>query len=143
MALLMPARAVLRCAMSDRISRNICRGTATSAVWYVTPHPQAVSAIRSNPSASTYPAFGHRLGQDGDPRVPVLISDTASLRPFRIQVSETLIEQLGHLASTTHRPQDPPALRSADGRSLDYAAFTALTSNFPPRRSTARAIRAN
>jgi hypothetical protein len=31
-------------------------------------------------------------------RVPVLISDTALLRPFQIQVSETLVEQLGHLA---------------------------------------------
>jgi transposase len=40
-------------------------------------------------SASTYPACGHCPGQDGDPRVPVLIKLTASERHFLNQGART------------------------------------------------------
>jgi len=49
---------------------------------YGPPRPQAVSAYDTCQSASTYPACGHSPGQDGDPRVPVLIKLTASKRHF-------------------------------------------------------------
>jgi hypothetical protein len=49
---------------------------------YGPPRPQAVSAYDPCQSASTYPACGHSPGQDGDPRVPVLIKLTASERHF-------------------------------------------------------------
>jgi len=45
---------------------------------YGPPRLQAISAIRSEQSASTYPACGLRPGQDGDPRVLILINFTAS-----------------------------------------------------------------
>ncbi len=49
---------------------------------YGPPRPQEVFAYDTCQSASTYPACGHRPGQDGDPRVPVLIKLTASERHF-------------------------------------------------------------
>jgi transposase len=49
---------------------------------YGPPRLQAVSAYDTCQSASTYPACGHSPGQDGDPRVPVLIKLTASERHF-------------------------------------------------------------
>ena len=49
---------------------------------YGPPRPQAVFAYDTCQSASTYPACGHRPGQDGDPHVPVLIKLTASERHF-------------------------------------------------------------
>jgi transposase len=49
---------------------------------YGPPRPQAVSAYDTCQSASTYPACGHSPGQDGDPRVPVLIKLAASERHF-------------------------------------------------------------
>jgi transposase len=52
---------------------------------YGPPRPQVVSAIRSEQSASTYPAHRQCRGQDGDPRVPVLISTTASSAIFLIR----------------------------------------------------------
>ena len=49
---------------------------------YGPPRLQAISAIRSDQSASTYPACEHSSGQDGDPRVLVLINFTASSAIF-------------------------------------------------------------
>ena len=49
---------------------------------YGPPRPQAVFAYDTCQSAATYPACGHRPGQDGDPHVPVLIKLTASERHF-------------------------------------------------------------
>ena len=49
---------------------------------YGPPRLQAISAIWSKQSASTYPACGHCPSQDGDPRVPVLINFTASSAIF-------------------------------------------------------------
>ena len=45
---------------------------------YGPPRLQAASALRSEQSASTYPVSGFDPGQDGDPRVPVLIKGPAS-----------------------------------------------------------------
>ena len=71
---------------------------------YGPPRPQAISAIRSEQSASTYPAsVGIAPGQDGDPRVLVLISFTALERHFLNQVCRTPVRLSGHLASTTSR----------------------------------------
>jgi transposase len=44
---------------------------------YGPPRQQAVFAYDTCQSASTYPACGHRPGQDGDPHVPVLMQLTA------------------------------------------------------------------
>jgi putative transposase len=82
-------------------------------------------------SASTYPACGHSPGQDGDPRVPVLIKLTASERHFLNQVARTPVGLSGHLASTTHRHRQLPARISAFS-DLDQAAFTAAASYVPP-----------
>src|SRR5215216_3407878 len=51
----------------------------TSAYKNVWPAPSAsTSTIQSDQSTPTYPVSGHRPGQDGDPRIPVLITTTAS-----------------------------------------------------------------
>ena len=56
--------------------RVVHRTSAYKNVW---PAPSAsTSTIQSDQSTPTYPVSGHRPGQDGDPRVPVLITTTAS-----------------------------------------------------------------
>ena len=59
-----------------RLRREVAKLKAERDILktYGPPRPQAISAIRSEQSASTYPACGHDPGQDGDPRVPVLIN---------------------------------------------------------------------
>jgi tripartite-type tricarboxylate transporter receptor subunit TctC len=53
--------------------------TALPFIKNVWPAPSASSStIQSDQSTPTYPVSGHRPGQDGDPRVPVLITTTAS-----------------------------------------------------------------
>ena len=91
-------------------------------VW---PAPSASSFIDLAPgSASTYPACGRSPGQDGVSRVLVLITLSACDRHFRYQVARTPVELSGHLASTTHRPRQPPARISALG-DLNQAAVIA------------------
>jgi hypothetical protein len=55
---------------------------ASAFKTYGPPHPQGVLAKCTERSASTYPAYRHRRGQDGDPRVLVLIKLTASRAIF-------------------------------------------------------------
>ena len=69
---------------------------------YGPPCPQAVSAIRSEQSASTYPVSGSNPGQDGDPRVLVLISGTASNAIFRDRFPK---HRLTVRPSRFHHPQ--------------------------------------
>jgi transposase len=55
-------------------------------VW---PAPSASAfTARSDQSTPTYPVSGHRSGQDGDPRVPVLINFTASSATFLARIPE-------------------------------------------------------
>lgn len=66
------------------------RSTAmVRAQTYGPPRRQAVCIERSEQSAKTYPAFRHRaVGQDGDPRVLVLIKGPASCAILRHRVPE-------------------------------------------------------
>ena len=82
----------------------------TSAYKNVWPAPSAsTSTIQSDQSTPTYPVSGHRPGQDGDPRVPVLITTTAS--------SATSCNRTPERRSTVrpshfHRPQTSSAARA-------------------------------
>ena len=56
--------------------RVVHRTSAYKNVW---PAPSAsTSAIQPDRSTPTYSVSGHSPGQDGDPRIPVLITTTAS-----------------------------------------------------------------
>ena len=59
---------------------------------YGTPRLQAVSAIQTDQSAPTSPVSGLSPGQDGAPRVPVLINSAASRCHFHHQHSRTPID---------------------------------------------------
>jgi transposase len=73
-------------------------------VW---PAPlQAVSSIRSEQSASTYPVSGSTPGQDGDPRVPSLIKGPASNAIFQHRLSG---HRLTVRPSRFHHPQTSTA----------------------------------
>jgi len=98
--------------------RSLRRTPSTKT--YGPPRRQAVSAIWSCQSASTYPACGRSPGQDGESRVPVLITPSACDRHIRYQVAGTPVRLSGHLVSTTHRPRQLPAPVSAAGQSQSH-----------------------
>src|SRR5262245_12253828 len=79
------------------------RKKVVCAETYGPPRRQVVLRFSSRQSASTYPACGHSPGQDGEPRVPVLIIRSVCDRPIRHQVFGTPVRLSGHLVSTTHR----------------------------------------
>src|SRR3712207_3389674 len=64
-------------AIRTTLGRRVAHRTVRyKNVW---PAPSASSStIQSDQSTPTYPVSGHRPGQDADPRVPVLITTTAS-----------------------------------------------------------------
>jgi transposase len=69
--------------ISARPRHHAQDGEAVTAFkTYGPPRRQVVSAIRSEQSASTYPACRQCPGQDGDPPVPVLINFAASSAIF-------------------------------------------------------------
>src|ERR1700733_3336438 len=61
-------------------------------------------------------------GQDGDPRVLVLIKVSASMRHLLNQGSRAPVQPSGHLTYTTHRPQRPPVQKTCSAADLVYAA---------------------
>src|SRR5215213_6873816 len=87
--------------------RVVHRTSAYKNVW---PAPSASTyTIQSDQSTPTYPVSGHRPGQDGDPRVPVLMTTPAS--------SATSCSRIpGHRStvrpSRFHHPQTSPAARA-------------------------------
>ena len=82
----------------------------TSRYKNLWPAPSASpSAIRSDQSTPTYPVSGHRPGQDGDPRVPVLITTTASSATFCSRIPE---RRSTVRPSHFHRPQTSSAARA-------------------------------
>ena len=64
--------------------------------------------------------LGVSPGQDGESRVPVLITPSACDRHIRYQVAGTPVRLSGHLVSTTHRPRQLPAPVSAAGQSQSH-----------------------
>ena len=88
--------------MLDCTEQPIQRLGGLAPETYGPPCPQAVSAIRSEQSASTYPVSGSNPGQDGDPRVLVLISGTASNAIFRDRFPK---HRLTVRPSRFHHPQ--------------------------------------
>jgi hypothetical protein len=62
---------------SRQMARHLQRGLSGT---YGPPRLQVVCAFCPDPSAPTYPVSGSIPGQDGDPRVLVLIIPSASLR---------------------------------------------------------------
>ncbi|HTE18747.1 MAG TPA: IS6 family transposase [Armatimonadota bacterium] len=95
-------------AIRTTLGRRVAHRTSRyKNLW---PAPSASSsAIRSDQSTPTYPVSGHRPGQDGDPRVPVLITTTASSATFcnRIPVRRSTVRP-----SHFHRPQTSSAARA-------------------------------
>src|SRR4051794_9477331 len=92
--------------MANADAACISPATRHTNVW---PAPSASDFTTwSDQSTPTYPVSGHSPGQDGDPRVLVLINFAAlsAIRVFRIPERRSLS---GHLASTTRRPRQPTA----------------------------------
>jgi putative transposase len=95
-------------AIRSTLGRRVVHRTgAYKNLW---PAPSASSStIPSDQSTPTYPVSGHCPGQDGDPRVPVLITTTAS--------SATSCSRIPERRSTVrpsrfHRPQTSSAARA-------------------------------
>ena len=80
---------------------------APTNVW---PAPSASAfTTRSDQSTPTYSVSGHRPGQDGDPRVPVLINLTASSAIFLARVPK---RRSTVRPSRFHHPQTSSAARA-------------------------------
>jgi hypothetical protein len=112
----------------QRMARPVCKSFLTS---------------QSDQATSTYPVSGHRPGQDGDPRVPVLISIAASSAIERHRVPE---HRSTVRPSRFHHPQTSysRSRRMAPASDLvRYGATAAPASNPLPLRKTAQTTRAN
>lgn len=75
---------------------------ACPSTLFLSPHQYAIIHPKRPSSADTYPVSGQCSGQDGGPRVLILISTSASIAIERQRVPEHRSTS-GHLASTTHR----------------------------------------
>jgi len=96
--------------MIDSTCMRVHQHSATGKT-YGSPRQDAVCVWRSEQSAKTYPAFRREVvGQDGDPRVLVLIRGPASSAILTARVPE---HRSTVRPSSTHLPQTSSSRRRA------------------------------
>ncbi len=94
------------------------RGGAGFQKTYGPPRRQVVSRVQLDLSAQTYPAFRRAVGQDGEPRVLVLIKLSASSAIFLTRVPK-------HRLTVRPSPRRHPQTSRADARPRQPIRFQA------------------
>jgi hypothetical protein len=89
------------------LHRLLGKKTLEAEILKEAPRSQVVSTRDPDESASTYHVSGSLPGQDGDPRVPVLIAASASMRHFFDQDCRTPVDCQAISLSTTRKHRRP------------------------------------
>jgi hypothetical protein len=90
-----------------KLQGYVAGGSTPTLKTYGPPRLQVFSGRCSEQSASTYPASEHAPGQDGDPRILILINFSATRPPFFKSGFQNAEQLSGHLSSTTRKHHGP------------------------------------